>query len=206
MKSRVINLNSCTGGDIVEAAEAFKNGRVCVFATDTVYGIGSGALTAVARRRVYEIKKRDFGKPFQILVPDIYCALSLGEFNGAAHKLAETFWPGALTLLLKPSAKGEKYNAGFEKIGLRVPNFGPLVSLMRLAETPVFSTSANISGKENIVKEEEIIKTFNGVADYIITCGDAFGGESAVIDAAGSNIKVLRLGALEREKIDNALL
>ena len=87
---------------VEEAAEVVKNGGLVVYPTDTVYGLGCNPFDKDAVRRLINAKKRR-GKPLPIAVPTLEAAERVARFNDAARRIAEAFWPGAVTIVLAVS-------------------------------------------------------------------------------------------------------
>jgi L-threonylcarbamoyladenylate synthase len=87
--------------DIPLAADALKRGELVAFATETVYGLGADATNGKAVAAIYEAKGRPSFNPLIVHVPSVEAAMQHGEFNADARKLAEAFWPGPLTIVVK---------------------------------------------------------------------------------------------------------
>jgi len=166
------------------AAKTLKNGGVIIFPTETVYGVGGLAASEAAVKRMYEIKKRPAGKPFQILISDLSQLNELtDEVSEKAKELIAKHWPGPLTLIFKK--KG-----GRSTIGIRMPDHPLLQQLIRLTG-PLASSSANLSGEPDPTSADEV----KIEADLLLD-GDKckFGDPSTVIDVSVDPPKVLRKG------------
>ena len=130
------------------AVEVVKQGKVFVFPTDTLYGIGCDATNREAVRRIYRIKKRDEQKPVSILLSGMEDVERICEISDEERKWMLEHLPGPYTVLLK--LKQEK--AGMfswlkrEKVGIRIPNYVFIRKVSELSSTPIVATSANISG------------------------------------------------------------
>ncbi|MFH1726681.1 MAG: L-threonylcarbamoyladenylate synthase [Elusimicrobiota bacterium] len=189
---------------LAEVARAAAAGRIVVFPTDTVYGIGTTALSGSGSRRIYRIKNRDSRKPLPILVHSKEEARRWVEWTPWAEVLAERFWPGALTLALRPTPEGRRLMPGLPELptlAVRMPAHPVTLSLLSTAGVPWASTSANRSGTPALTEGSEAVEAFSGAADYIVAAGSTGGAESSVVDASGSNVRVLREGALKREEV-----
>ncbi len=174
---------------------AIRAGRVVGVPTDTVYGLAVDPLNESAVARLYELKGRPEHKPVGLLVASVEQARRIGELEGFAAVLADTHWPGALTLVVVPRVILADWvgDAQRRTVGLRVPDHPPLLEL--LAEVgPLAVTSANEAGGEETLDDEEARAIFGDrVAEYM--AGRSPGGEaSTVVDATGETPLVLRRG------------
>lgn len=170
-------------------------GKIFVFPTDTVYGIGTFYDDQEAINKIYQIKERDKGKPLAILISDFNQIKNNLEINNPkTNELIQKYWPGPLTLIFKKS-KAFKYP--FETIGLRIPNSKIALKILNYLGA-LATTSVNYSGEEPINDINEIEKIFKGKIDYIITDKETFSSTSStVIDVSTSTIKILRQGTLK---------
>ena len=185
-----------------EAAAAAKACKIVVFPTDTVYGIGSTGLIKAAARRIYEIKRRDSMKPLPILVHSTEEARRWVQWSPAAETLARTFWPGPLTLVLRPTKEGRLLTLPeFPTLAIRVPANPVALVLLSASGVPWASSSANLSGCPAIKDGAQAVEVFSDSADYVIDAGRVGDSESSVVDASGEKVFVLREGALSRQRI-----
>lgn len=191
---------------IEESAEIIKNGGVVAFPTETVYGLAASAFDKNAVARIYEIKGRPKNNPMQIMVPSLEDAMQIGEFNASAKILAEKFWPGALTIVVKKKPESkivEEVSAGNQgTIGIRIPNHELAMKLLLAAGTPLATTSANLSGENATTNSDEVEKIFSGKVDMIIKGAPSkIGVASTVVDMSGAEIKILREGSISAKDI-----
>ena len=137
---------SCNDEDVQKAASAISDGAVIVFPTDTVYGLGCNPYNHDAVLSLYEIKKREKTKPFPVIGYSKEELERIAEFNPLEEKIAEKFWPGAITLILKVKDREIQKSLSLgEKIAVRVPNNKCTLALLKECKLLV-GTSANISG------------------------------------------------------------
>jgi L-threonylcarbamoyladenylate synthase len=173
-----------------------NGGALFVYPTETIYGLG-GIATDAVRRRIYETKKRKPDNPL-ILVAGTFHAFSSYDLvmNTNAKKLAETFWPGNLTLIMRAGQAGET-------TGIRVSAHPFLQLIAPAVPYPLFSTSANISGEPYVNDPDAIYDLFHGAIDFMIDQGvlpDAV--PSTVVDVSSdTGVAVLREGIVKKEKI-----
>lgn len=205
MKSRIYPINEMTDAQMQEAAAMIDAGAVTVYPTDTVYGIGTNAFDEKAIARIYEIKQRPASSALQILIGTVEQAREIVQWNEQAEKLARAFWPGALTLILRPNEKGLPLRRGFEGLGLRVPAYAALTRLLMRLKNPLASTSANLHGRPVFTNEKELMEFFDGKADLILTGGTLGAKASSVLDMTGQEPKLLREEALPRKQLEKIL-
>ncbi len=178
-------------------AEAAKACRTIIFPTDTVYVLGSTGLIKAASRRIYQIKARSSIRPLPVLVWSVEEAKKWVHWTEQAEKLAQKFWPGPLTLVLKPTQQGKILTfPEYQTIAISILNHPLLNEVIKAAGVPWVFTSANISGSSAISKAEDVISNFRGTVDYIVSAGNTPGGEASIIDATGKTIRILREGKI----------
>ena len=192
---------SCTDSDIKVAIKKIKDGGIIVFPTDTVYGIGCDPYNKKAVLRLYEIKKRKKTKQFPVLGLSKMELKKIAEFNTLEEKIAEKFWPGQVTLVLK--VKDEKIRQSLcldKKIAVRVPNNQCVLSLLKECKLLV-GTSANISGTTPFTDPNECSKNLTRY-DLLIDGGIIPSqSESTIVEIVGDDIKILREGNVPEKEI-----
>jgi L-threonylcarbamoyladenylate synthase len=171
------------------AADELNKGGLAVIPTDTVYGIAVQPNAPGAERRLFEAKGRDARKPVALLASDMAAVTRCGAcLDGPALRLAERFWPGALTLVLETPS-------GFE--GFRIPNHSLTLALLRACGGMLRTSSANRSGEAPALTAEEALRSFGGDLDVVLDAGAASGGTpSTVVRVKGGRIEILREGAI----------
>ena len=139
-----------------EATRALAVGNAVIFPTDTVFGLGVSVSAAPGPQLLYDLKRRDAGKPVAWLVEgpealDVYGR----DVPAYARRLAETFWPGGLTLVVRASdAVPAAFQSPAGTIGLRMPASEAALGLIRAAGCPLAVTSANLSGAADTARAE----------------------------------------------------
>ncbi len=181
-----------------DAVAAIYRGEIVGLPTDTVYGVAIDPFDELAVSRLYELKGRPAAKPIGVLVASAEQAASLAVIEGTARELADRHWPGALTLVVTPRVVfstwvGDQYA---RTIGIRVPDFETTLAFLRLTG-PLAVTSANLSGGPETYDAEGARAVLGDrVAVYID--GSCPGGvASTVVDATGSDLVILRQGAID---------
>lgn len=191
-----------------EAAEIIKTGGLVAVPTETVYGLAGNGLDEEAVKQIYEVKGRPQVKPLSLMVPgaeamDRYCE----DVPQGARLLAERFWPGPLTIVLKakdfiPSI----VLAGGDTVGLRCPDHPMTLELLKKAGVPFAAPSANPSGEESPKTAQKVWDYFSGRIEGIIDGGECgIGRESTIISMAQKPYRILRQGALAEKEIASAL-
>lgn len=190
------------------AADVLKKGGTVVFPTETVYGLGANALDDNAVRKIFTAKGRPTDNPLIVHIWNIEQVNELvSEIPSVFIKLAEKFWPGPLTIVMKRSGNvSDAITAGLDTIGIRMPNHPIALELLKLANIPVAAPSANISGSPSPTEVEHVIKDLQGKVDVIIDGGDcSVGLESTVLDITGDILEILRPGGVTAEQIIEVL-
>lgn len=190
------------------AAAALRAGGVVLYPTDTVYGLGADAFSDEAVAEVYTIKGRDEKKPIHCVVSDMAMAEHYSDISPYARLLAEAFWPGALTLVLKKKSDVDSgIVKGIETIGIRIPNNEFCLALAREYGAPYTTTSANKAGVETAPTVDKILEQLgNPKIELVVDAGELPGSRpSTVVDVSGSEPRILREGAIPAEKITKIL-
>ncbi len=197
-----------TENDLPLAARLLRAGRLVAVPTETVYGLAGNGLDESAVEAIYEIKGRPAVKPLSLMVPDAGAMAQYGEdIPPQAYALAERFWPGPLTIVLKAKRLvPEIVRAGGETVGLRCPDHPLTLRLLREAGIPFAAPSANPSGEPSPKTAAEVAGYFDGQIAAIVDGGPCgLGTESTLLDMSRTPYRVLRQGALPEDEIAAAL-
>lgn len=191
---------------VKKTAEVIKNGGVVVFPADTVYGLAADALNEAAVKKLFLIKKRDAGKPISIIVKDVNTARVYSAMSKKVENIINGLLPGPYTVVLRTKEKLPKIlTAETDTVGLRIPKCIFTKLLAEKLNTPYTATSANISGHPatgNIGKIKKVFSVGKFLPDLIIDAGDLLASEeSTIIDLTTEKIKILRIGAVKKEKL-----
>ncbi len=193
--------------DILQTAlELIKADGVIVMPTDTVYGVGCDAWSDAGIQRLYDLKHRSLGKSIPILIGSIrQLELVANAVPFAAQRLAEKFWPGALTLVLPKHAGLPGTISTDDTIGVRYPNH-PFTAALLEASGPMAVTSANLSGMPNTTTAAQVREQLSESIDLLIDGGETPGPvPSTVVDCTRSAPRVLRVGLIGVEEIRKTL-
>ena len=195
--------------DIRPAADMIKAGGLVAVPTETVYGLAANGLDEAAVAKIYEVKGRPETKPLSLMVPGPEAFAKYGrDVPRSAQVLAERFWPGPLTIVVKATAGiPPLVLAGGDTVGLRCPDSEKTLELLRTCELPLAAPSANPSGADSPKTAEQVAAYFDGAIDGIIDGGPCgIGQESTIVDLSVVPYRVLRQGALPAEEIQKALI
>jgi len=196
-----------SGRELSAAADAVLRGDLVVLPTDTVYGVATRPDDPAATARLFEAKRRPRALELPILVVSRVQAETVGDLQGDARVLAERFWPGALTIVVRrsPATRGWDLGGNPETVGLRVPNNPTALALLERTG-PLAVTSANLSGSRTPARCSEIAEIFgDSVAVALCADDEPAGTSSTVVDCTGSLHTVLRSGAIEEAQIVQVL-
>ncbi len=178
------------------------------FPTETVYGLGGDALNPSASALIYEAKGRPSDNPLIVhLAHPSEASLLAEELPEPFGMLAERFWPGPLTLVVKKKAAvPDATTGGLPTVALRIPDNAAALELIRLAQTPIAAPSANLSGHPSPTRWEHVRDDLDGRIDAIITGHPSrVGIESTVLDLTSQVPLILRPGLVTPEEIQDAL-
>ncbi len=192
--------------DIKEAAKLVREGGVIAYPTDTVYGLGCNPFDTDAVDRLVKAKERIKGS-LPILVSSLIDAERLGEISSLATRLANRFWPGPLTLVVRSCGDFPARVTGDTfLVGLRIPNHETAGRLIKECGGALIGTSANISGHASLKTADDVFRELEGRIDLVVVGGPApIGRESTVVRVIGEEVTVLREGAVSRDDILKAL-
>ena len=195
--------------ELNEAANLLRAGELVAVPTETVYGLAGNGLDVAAVEQIYEVKGRPSVKPLSLMVPgresiDRVC----DDVPPAAYALAERFWPGPLTIVLKAKPiVPEIVRAGGSTVGLRCPDHPATLETLRLADVPFAAPSANPSGAPSPKTADEVLRYFDGQISAVIDGGKCgIGTESTIIDLSHTPYRILRPGALSAGQIWQTLV
>ena len=191
--------------NILEAAQMIQNGGLVAFPTETVYGLGANALNEEAVSKIFSAKGRPAADP---LIVHLYGVQQISRvvssFSAQAQKLAENFWPGALTLILpKQAVVPDLVTSGLETVAVRIPNHPVALALIKAAGTPIAAPSANRFGHTSPTTARHVYHDLDGRIDIILDGGPtSIGVESTVLDLSTTPARILRPGGVTREMIE----
>ena len=180
---------------ITEAAEILRRGGLVGIPTETVYGLGADGLNADAVRRIFEAKGRPQDNPLILHVASVdwlerYCE----NVPLAAYALAEQFWPGPLTMILRRKPLVPlRTTGGLDTVGVRCPDHPVTLAIIEAAGVPIAAPSGNTSGRPSPTRAAHMIEDMSGKIDAIVDGGPCrVGVESTIIDLTVTPPRLLR--------------
>ena len=156
-------IRSITDASIAEAAALLRAGELVSLPTETVYGLGANALDDTAVAKIYAAKNRPSFNPLIVHVPDVATARQYAQFNDLAERVAETLWPGPLSIVLprtEASALSKLVSAGLDTVAVRIPASPHARRLFAVAELPVAAPSANKSNRLSPTEARHVANNF----------------------------------------------
>ena len=203
-----MNTERLTAADVERAAAILARGGLLGIPTETVYGLGANGLDPEAVAHIFEAKGRPQDNPLILHVPSAewlarYCA----DIPAAAYTLAERFWPGPLTMILrrKPVVP-DAVTAGLDTVGMRCPAHPVCRAIIAAAGVPVAAPSGNTSGRPSPTNMADMLEDMEGKIDGIVDGGPcSVGVESTIIDLTEQPPRLLRPGGVTLEELRDAL-
>lgn len=207
--SPALTIRPYSEGALSQAAGKLRAGGLVAFPTETVYGLGADATNADAVAGIYAAKQRPSFNPLISHFPDRDAAAKHAVFDARADKLAEAFWPGALTLVLpkqQDSTVCELVTAGLPSIAVRVPAHPMARELLRAVGRPIAAPSANRSGRISPTTASHVAHSLGDAIGMILDGGPCgVGLESTVVDLTTDRVVMLRPGGITREQVAEIL-
>lgn len=193
---------------ITKASAILKRGGLVAFPTETVYGLGGDGLDEEAAHRIYSAKGRPSDNPLIIHIADTGALKDLArDIPESAYRLAEAFWPGPLTMILRKSGiVPYKTTGGLETVAVRMPSHPVAHELIARSGIYIAAPSANLSGRPSPTRGEHVAEDMAGRIDMIIDGGAIeIGIESTIVDLTAPVPMILRPGYITAEMIKEVL-
>ena len=195
----------CDQNGISLAATTIKNGGLVVFPTDTVYGLGCDPRNVKAIEAIFRIKKRNESKQLPILVYSKDEVSKIAVFDDISNKIADKFWPGQLTLVLKLKDNEIKSAMNMnDKVAVRVPNHPCVLALLKECKL-IVGTSANFSGHPAFSDSKKVQENFSGYDVFLDGGTISNSTSSTIVEVKDGTWKILRQGKITKEEIFNSL-
>ena len=208
--TRVLNVSSTLPETepIQAAADVLRAGGLVAFPTETVYGLGANALDSEAVSKIFTAKGRPASDPIIVHLYDLaQLELAAQAVPAFAYELADRFWPGPLTLILKRHPHiPPNVSAGMPTVAVRMPSHPVAVSLLRAADLPVAAPSANRFARPSATSADHVRQDLDGRIDMILDGGAAvIGVESTILDLTKEQPVVLRPGGVPLEVLQSLI-
>jgi L-threonylcarbamoyladenylate synthase len=186
------------------AARIVREGGVVALPTDTLYGLAADPFSPAAVARVFEAKRRRSARALPLIAADheqiVRC---LGALPPIAERLAGTFWPGPLTLLLDaPAALASGVTGGTGHVGVRIPAHPVARALCFTCTIPLTATSANLTDRPATADPDEVERALGSRVEFLLDAGPISGGlPSTVVDVTGVTPRLVRAGAIGWDEV-----
>ncbi len=198
---------------VLEAARMIQTGGLVAFPTETVYGLGAHGLSATAVRKIFEAKRRPSTDPLILHVASplevemLTTVSAMRVLERQIDALSESFWPGALTLVL-PRGSGVplEVTGGGNTVAVRVPSHKVAQALIRAAGVPIAAPSANLFSRPSPTSAADVLEDLKDRVDIVLDGGPTeIGLESTVLDLTTSIPTLLRPGGVPLEELERVL-
>ncbi|MFM5924121.1 MAG: L-threonylcarbamoyladenylate synthase [Novosphingobium sp.] len=190
---------------IAAAADLLRAGRLVAVPTETVYGLADHTDSADAVAAIYRAKGRPDFNPLIVHVPDLASGEAIAHFDDRARKLAEAFWPGALTLVLPLRAEARiapAVTAGLPTIALRCPAHPAMRAVLQACGLPLAAPSANRSGGVSPTQAAHVAASLGDAVDLVLDGGPCTAGiESTIVALRETGWQVLRPGPVTQAQL-----
>lgn len=202
-------IRSITDASIAEAAALLRAGELVSLPTETVYGLGANALDDTAVVKIYAAKNRPSFNPLIVHVPDVATARQYAQFNDLAERVAETLWPGPLSIVLprtETCALSKLVSAGLDTVAVRIPASPHARRLFAVAELPVAAPSANKSNRLSPTEARHVADNFGEEVSLVLDGGPCTVGlESTVLDLSTDTPTLLRAGGTAQDALESVI-
>lgn len=206
MKTKTIPLDA-EGTWAKQAIPVLRAGDIIGVPTETVYGLAGDATRADVIASIYTAKGRPTNNPLIVHVTNLEMGERYAVFSDPARKLANTFWPGPLTMVLplkRDAGLAEAVTAGGDSLAIRCPQ-GPLGELSGMLDRPLAAPSANRSGHVSATSADHVREDLDGRIAMILDGGPSrLGLESTIVDVRDAPC-ILRPGALSSDRLSAVL-
>ncbi len=189
---------------IQEAAKLIREGNITAYPTETFYGLGVDVTNEQAIKRLFDVKRRDYGNPVAVIVSDrTMLATIVQEVPHKALVLMDVFWPGPLTILFRTNDKiSRRLTTNTGKIGIRISSHPVASALVQAAERPLTTTSANLSGFPPSFSPRHLRNYFGDKLNLIVDAGELPPSRgSTVVDVTEEKLAIIREGAIPADVI-----
>lgn len=200
--------NQMDAKDIAVAAQVIREGGLVAFPTETVYGLGGDATDSSASRKIYEAKGRPSDNPLIVHIAEFSQLQEIVKsVPESAHILAQRFWPGPLTMILKKNdVIPYETTGGLDTVAIRMPNHPVALALLRESGCMIAAPSANTSGRPSPTTANHVREDLEGKIDVILDAGEVgIGIESTIVDLTEDVPVILRPGFITQEMLSGVL-
>ena len=208
MNTKIVKINETDEAALQEAGKVLLQGGLVAFPTETVYGLGGDALNKESSKKIYAAKGRPSDNPLIVHIADMKDLTPIvKEVTAEAERIAESFWPGPLTMILPKSDKVPyETTGGLDTVAVRMPSHPVARKLIEYGGGYVAAPSANTSGKPSPTVAKYVIEDMDGRVDMILDGGEVgIGLESTIIDLTVKPPQILRPGYVTQDMLETVL-
>lgn len=195
--------------EVARAAELLLMGELVAFPTETVYGLGAPLFAEESIQKIFNVKGRPSDNPLIAHLASLEEVEKIAfEIPKEYYRLAESFCPGPLTVVLRRSSLvPDLVSAGLPTVAVRIPRHSQALALLELVGEPLVAPSANLSGKPSATSAEHVLEDFEGKIAAVLDGGEcSFGLESTVVSLLDPEKPVLmRPGTITQAEIETVL-
>ena len=204
MQTKILDYTTQKQEALGQAKSLILSGEVVAIPTETVYGIAANALDGKAVKKIYVAKGRPSDNPLIVHISELSQAQALvKEIPEKVKLMAERFWPGPLTMIMKKSSLvPDITSGGLDTVAVRMPKSQAARDIINACGVPLAAPSANLSGSPSPTNADYVFADMNGRIPLIIDAGPCeIGVESTVISFTGEKPRLLRPGGVTFEQI-----
>ena len=187
--------------------EQLEEGNLAILPTETVYGLAANGIDPVAVKKIFSLKGRPPTNPVILHVSNIKDTYKYAFIDENAEKLAQHFWPGPLTLILKKKdIVPEIATAGLSTVGIRSPSNAIFRKMLTSLSFPLAAPSANPSNRTSPTSASQVLEMFGHSCPPVLDNGPSeLGIESTILDLSSKKLSILRLGHISAASIEKCL-
>lgn len=200
MKTQLLNLDA-----LKTARKIINDGGVIAFPTETVFGLGVRYDSFLGYQKLDKLKSRDGLKQYTLMLYDKRDIGKYAMLSETGQKLIDAFMPGPITLILKANPQIADLVKEDKTIGIRIPDHHFALKLLETIETPLFVTSANISGEKPLVKARDVVEQFDNKVEAIFNQDAEGESASTIVKLLDDGFEVLREGKITIKDIEGVL-
>lgn len=195
---RIINIDDNQDSALMLAADLFHSGKIFIYPTDTIYGIGGNPFDTKVVSRIAEIKGRDDKKQFIWLLPDIEKVINYTEILFENHlEFLQKIWPAQVTVILNLNERTKEIT-NQETVAIRIPKDEFCIKLLKEISRPLISTSVNRSGEKPVNQTDKIMSDFSQSVDAVFFKSQITTQiSSTIIDLTSKKPKLIREGSIK---------
>lgn len=194
----IINIDEQFESAIDLSVNLYQSGKIFIYPTDTIYGIGGNPFDKRVIERISEIKGRNEKKQYIWLLSDLESVLNYVELSSDTHyNLLQNIWPGPVSVVFKLNERTNLIT-NFDSIAIRVPDNYFCQRLLKEIKQPLISTSVNFSSQAPLTDNSKIIENFSPIVDAtFLTTANTIGLHSTIIDLSIKEPQLIREGSVK---------